>query len=88
MQNLLVILVLFVASCAEQTAYERNLSLVNDIETSSYVKGNVWLEQNVNGTWAKEALVFGYIDNFEGCLDFIEINIQKYGGSYRCKVIE
>jgi len=84
----LLILALLVVSCAEQSAYDKSLSLVQDIENSSYVKGNVWLEQNVMGTWAKEVLVFGYIDNYEGCLDFIEINVKKYGGTYRCIVIE
>ena len=88
MKCFFLIISLFVIGCAEQSAYDRNLSLIDDIENSSYVKGNVWLEQNINGTWAKEVLVFGYIDNYEGCLDFIEINVQKYGGTYRCKVIE
>ena len=85
---LALILLTALVGCSEQSAYDRNLSLIDDIENSSYVKGNVWLEQNINGTWAKEVLVFGYIDNYEGCLDFIEINVQKYGGTYRCTEIE
>tara|TARA_B110000003_G_C16187042_1_gene353771 strand:- start:14 stop:280 length:267 start_codon:yes stop_codon:yes gene_type:complete len=84
MKKFIFISVFFIVSCSEQTEYEQNLDLVKIIETSNKTKGAFWLEQNVMGTWAKEVLVFGYMDNYEGCLDFIEINVQKYGGTYRC----
>lgn len=86
--GVLVVILVWLIGGVGQTAYERNLSLVKDIENSGNAKGGYWLEQNVMGTWAKEVLVFGYIDNYEGCLDFIEINVQKYGGTYRCTEIE
>ena len=76
--------IFFLASCSEQSAYEQNLDLVKTIESSGKTKGAFWLEQYTMGEWVKEVLVFGYMDNYEGCLDFIEINEKKYGGTYRC----
>ena len=84
MKKLILISIFFIFGCSEQTAYEQNQSLVKTIENSGKTEDTFWLEQNVLGTWAKEVLVFGYIDNYEGCVDFIEINETKYGGSYRC----
>lgn len=84
MKKFILISVFFIVSCSEQSVYEQNLDLVSTIETSNKTEGAFWLEQNVMGTWAKEVLVFGYMDNYEGCLDFIEINVKKYGGTYRC----
>tara|TARA_B100001057_G_scaffold206716_1_gene207492 strand:- start:518 stop:784 length:267 start_codon:yes stop_codon:yes gene_type:complete len=84
MKKFILISIFFIVSCSEQSEYEQNLDLVSTIEASNKTEGAFWLEQNVMGTWAKEVLVFGYMDNYEGCLDFIEINIKKYGGTYRC----
>ena len=87
MKKLFLISVIFIFSCSKQTEYEQSLDLVRTIEASNKTKGSFWLEQNVMGTWTKEVLIFGYIDNYEGCLDFIEINVQKYGGTYRCVAV-
>ena len=84
MKKFALISLFLIIGCSEQSGYEQNLDLVKTIEGSGKTKGSYWLEQNVMGEWAKEALVFGYVDNYEGCLDFIEINETKYGGTYRC----
>lgn len=84
MQKFTILFLFLIVGCSDKSAYEQNLDLVSTIEASNKTEGAFWLEQNVMGTWAKEVLVFGYMDNYEGCLDFIEINVQKYGGTYRC----
>ena len=82
MKKLFLLILMFgFVGCSEQSAYESNLSLVKTIENSGQTQSAFWLEQNTMGTWAKEVLVFGYIDNYAGCLDFVEVNVQKYGGN-------
>lgn len=84
MKKFAILSLFLIVGCSEQSAYEQNLDLVKTIESSGKTKGAFWLEQYTMGEWAKEVLVFGYVDNYEGCLDFIEINETKYGGTYRC----
>ncbi len=86
---ILISALLFVLNgCSEKEAYEQSLGLVKAIENSGKTDGAYWLEQNVMGTWVKEVLIFGYIDNYQGCLDFVETNEQKYGGTYQCVPIK
>lgn len=45
-----------------------------------------WLEKkSAFGPWDKVALIFGYADDYEGCVDVIEALVQKYPAAhYRC----
>ena len=86
--GVLVVILIWLIGDVGQTAYDRNLSLVKDIENSGNAKGGYWLEQKSMGVWAKEVLIFGYIDNYSACADFVQANYKKYGGTYRCTEIE
>lgn len=81
----ILISIFLILGCAEESSYERYESLIKTIETSGKTEGAYWLEQkHLFWPWAKDVLVFGYTDNYGACLDFIEINVQKYKGKFRC----
>ena len=88
MKKLLLLSLVIVFSCSEQSAYDRGLDLVKIIEASDRTEGFYWLEQKGINEWGKNILFFGYIDNYQACLDFIDMEKKKYEGSYRCVPVD
>ena len=90
MKKLLLLSLVIVFGCSEyeSNGYELNQDLVEIIKESDKTEGDFWLEQKGMYEWGKSVLFFGYIDNYQACLDFIEMDKKKYEGNTRCVPVD